>query len=142
MSYTIHGYADVNNQMCYCHITYTDILSVHLGYPTGFRLELSTWFDWTCLYGRFLQTSFQKERNLRNLDELSHIPWSILTTFHIPSSEFYHTQNRHETLKQKNICSFMIYYTPDIHARQSTAVVIWKMVYSDLLLTITKPLLL
>lgn len=58
----------------YCSsFTYIDLSSVHLSYPSGFRLLFLTQFYWTGLCGHFLCAYF--ERNLPKLYKLSHIPF-------------------------------------------------------------------
>jgi hypothetical protein len=56
----------------YCSsFTYIDLSSVHLSYPSGFRLQFLAQFYWTGLCGHFLCACFQ--RNLPKLYKLSHI---------------------------------------------------------------------
>jgi hypothetical protein len=57
-----------------CRIAYRDLASVHLGYPVGFRLQLSAWFAGVVYMNIFLRACFEMETNL-NLQILTHILW-------------------------------------------------------------------
>jgi hypothetical protein len=100
-------FAEMWTQQSYCRrITYTDLSSVHLGYPCAFREELPTRTYWNGLYGCLLRECFDNERNLSNLHKPCHIAWQLLPIY---SS---HTHN--------TILSILIEQTRHIETKDSS----------------------